>query len=132
MKPLEDAEVAAWIAKAGGDLRMARYAVAVDDPLFDQACFHAQQTAEKALKALAVALGLQLPRTHDLLVLLDVICAVLPDVRILDAEAELLSNYSVGPRYPSFLAAETEEESWSAVHCCTTVLDWVVNRLGAG
>ena len=129
MRRRDDVEVAAWLAKADGDLRMARFAVNHVDPLFDQACFHAQQAAEKALKALAVALELSPPRTHDLLVLLAALRATLPEAAALEGEAELLSNYSVGPRYPSFLAAETEEEAHAAIAAATTVVQWVLARV---
>ena len=37
--------------------------------IFETLCFHAQQAAEKAIKAVLVAEGADLPRTHDLGVL---------------------------------------------------------------
>ena len=129
MRRRDDVEVAAWLAKADGDLRMARFAVGHVDPLFDQACFHAQPAAEKALKGLVVALEVEPQRTHDLLVLLAGLRATLPDAATLEGEAELLSNYSVGPRYPSFLAAETEEEAHAAIAAATTVVQWVLARV---
>jgi HEPN domain-containing protein len=42
--------------------------------------FHAQQAAEKLLKAALVGTGLQYPRTHRLLDLLDALCAARTDV----------------------------------------------------
>lgn len=65
------AAVAAWIALAQTDLRMARLAFADDPPMFRQVCFHSQQVAEKMLKAMPERQGLATPRTHDLLVLVD-------------------------------------------------------------
>ena len=48
MKP----ETAEWIQKAEGDRGTARREFAVEDtPNYDAVCFHAQQCAEKYLKA---------------------------------------------------------------------------------
>ncbi len=45
----------AWLAKARSDLLCIRNNLASDDVPTDAVCFHAQQAAEKALKALIVA-----------------------------------------------------------------------------
>ena len=71
MKRRNDPEVDAWLVKADGDLRMARFALTTKDPLLDQACFHSQQAVEKALKAPLVAAEQAVPKTHDLLLLAD-------------------------------------------------------------
>ena len=63
MKPLTQE----WVAKAEADLRIARHAHAMADPPgHDAACFHAQQAAEKYLKALLQERVCPFPRTHDL------------------------------------------------------------------
>jgi HEPN domain-containing protein len=46
----------AWLAKAASDLRSARILADADDPPLDAAVYHCQQAAEKAVKALLVAL----------------------------------------------------------------------------
>jgi len=47
MKP----ETQEWIEKAEGDLKVARRETQTADPVYDAVCFHAQQCAEKYLKA---------------------------------------------------------------------------------
>ena len=61
--------VASWLAYAESDLAVAGGA---DRPgvLTETLCFHAQQAAEKAIKAGLVAGGAEPPRTHDLEMLL--------------------------------------------------------------
>jgi len=62
------AEVAAeWIAKAENDLLNAAHTLklAARCPT-DTVCFHAQQCAEKYLKALLTLRGSDFPKTHDL------------------------------------------------------------------
>ena len=130
MKQRDDPEVAAWSTKAFGDLRMALLALDTDDPLLDQACFHSQQAVEKALKALMVAIGHPVPRTHDLLVILDGLADSFPDLNQLAPALAALNPYSVTPRYPSWLAPETLDEATEAVQSAETILQAVQDELG--
>lgn len=67
MKP----ETREWVEKAEGDFRTARRELlAPDSPNYDAVCFHAQQCAEKYLKARLVEAGVSFPRIHDLTALL--------------------------------------------------------------
>lgn len=62
-------EATRWLALAAGDLLVAQR-IAADDELPQRAaCFHAQQAAEKALKALLVQLSIPFRKTHDLVLL---------------------------------------------------------------
>jgi HEPN domain-containing protein len=59
-----------WMQKAANDLLNVENNLASDSVPWDTVCFHAQQAAEKLLKALLVARGEVVPRTHDLSALL--------------------------------------------------------------
>jgi len=115
MKRHDDPEVAAWLKKAEGDLRMARLAIESKDPLWDQACFHCQQAAEKSLKAISVACEQLVPRTHDLVRVIELLAEYLPKVEELGEHAAVLTPFGVSPRYPSFLASETETQATDAL-----------------
>jgi len=115
MKRRDDPEVAAWLRKAEGDLRMARLAIETEDPLWDQACFHCQQAAEKSLKAISVACEQPVPRTHDLVRVIQLLAEYLPRVEELGEHAAVLTPFGVSPRYPTFLASETETEATDAL-----------------
>lgn len=67
LRPEEDA--IRWLTFAAQDLRMAE--LALQEGLFNQACFHAQQCAEKSLKALIAWRGEVIPRAHALVDLID-------------------------------------------------------------
>src|SRR5437867_2053447 len=68
-----------WVAKAEGDfVTAARDLRARKAPNYDAACFHAQQCAEKYLKARLQEANTPFPRTHDLEVLLDLLLPIEP------------------------------------------------------
>jgi len=56
----------AWLRKAKNDLRNIELVLPADDCPLDTVAFHAQQAAEKAIKALLGFLGIQPPHIHDL------------------------------------------------------------------
>lgn len=89
-----------WVEKAENDLRNATYTLTlVEDCPFDTVCFHAQQGAEKYIKAVLTARQIEFPRTHDLLEL----AWLLPEEIGLRAEIVSLSElnrYAVEARYP--------------------------------
>jgi len=61
-----------WLRYARSDLELARV-VRPDEVLFEGLCFHAQQAAEKALKAVLIAKGVPPPKTHNIRTLLDLL-----------------------------------------------------------
>ncbi|MDP7129290.1 MAG: HEPN domain-containing protein [Planctomycetota bacterium] len=87
-------------------------------------CFHTQQAAEKALKALLIAHGISSPKTHNIRTLLDLLP---PDRSPPPAvvEAASLTGYAVTPRYPGDYEAEGEEEYHLAMEQAEAVVNWV-------
>lgn len=94
--------VQAWIRKADGDLRAAERLIEephVGDDHFP-AAFHAQQAAEKYLKAFLVRYQIPFPKTHDIGRILDLTSQVDPVLSgELDA-APTLTPFGVEFRYP--------------------------------
>ena len=65
-----------WIEKADHDLRNAEHTLTIaDDCPFDTVCFHAQQCVEKYLKGWLASRRIDFPRSHDLVVLLNLALA---------------------------------------------------------
>lgn len=121
----------AWLRFARSDLFVAENKLG--ESLFETHCFHAQQAAEKALKALMIHSNLlPVPRTHDLSQILNVLAAALPGLppEILDSAS--LSLYAVESRYPGFDDPVTEEEWKEAVRIAKTVLDWAISIIEQG
>ncbi|MBN2181121.1 MAG: HEPN domain-containing protein [Sedimentisphaerales bacterium] len=75
MKPM----TTEWISKAEGDFAiMERECLVTDNPNYDGICFHAQQCAEKYLKARLCEADISFGKIHDLVVLLDKIHEIEP------------------------------------------------------
>jgi HEPN domain-containing protein len=90
-----------WLAKANSDLAASRRLLDAGGP-YDAVCFHAQQAAEKALKAWLAIADAPIPRTHDLEEL-QALCLALPQPQMASGlEALDLSNltpFAVEARY---------------------------------
>ncbi len=97
MKPL----TREWVEKAEGDFATARRELrARKDPNYDAACFHAQQCAEKYLKACLQEEDLPFGRTHNLSALLDLWLPLEPSWESLRPELRALTAFAIGVRYP--------------------------------
>lgn len=69
--------VAEWVSKAEGDfLTAGRELRARKSPNYDAVCFHAQQCAEKYLKAVLQENGKRIPKIHFLFELLALILVI--------------------------------------------------------
>lgn len=93
-------ETKEWVSKAEGDWRVAQRERAADDPVNDAVCFHAQQCAEKYLKALLVENDVVFAKTHDLVFLLGLKREALTGLDSLREALARLSAYAVTFRYP--------------------------------
>ena len=90
-----------WIHKAEGDLATARRELrARTAPNYDAACFHAQQCAEKYLKALLQEAAIPFGKTHNLSLLLDLLKECHPGLELLRPTLAILNAYAVEYRYP--------------------------------
>jgi HEPN domain-containing protein len=90
-----------WIEKAEGDFRtMRRELHARSAPNYDAVCFHAQQCAEKYLKAFLHEHGQVVPRTHSLLELLAILLKLEPTFQLIQVDLNVLEGAAVQYRYP--------------------------------
>ena len=97
MKPL----TAEWVTKAEGDFAtMEREAQVTENPNFEAVCFHAQQCAEKYLKARLCEAGIAFGKVHDLAALLASAVDAEPSWECFREDLAYLSAFSVSVRYP--------------------------------
>ena len=122
------AEVGPWIQVAEEDYLLAKVALRRKAPLTYGACFHAQQCAEKYLKAALVARQQPFPRVHDLAALGD-LCAQAGLVLGIDVDdLDTLSSYAVRARYPGEQPSPSEAQE--AVRIATSVRKLIRGFLG--
>jgi HEPN domain-containing protein len=120
-----DPEVAAWLSKSAADLRIAGRELAVHDPPnLDAVCFHAQQAAEKLLKAAIVAHRQRPPKVHDLVHLGTLLRRIVPRWSFPVDELSDLSSLAVDARYPGF--ESTPEQAAEAFRIALRV--WIELR----
>ncbi len=114
-----------WLRKAINDLRAAR--ILLDADLPDEAAFHAQQAAEKALKALVVALGRRPPKTHSIERLLAMLEDQVDVAWAYQEDLPALTYYAVEVRYPA--PPVHHEEAEEALRLAGKTVAWARERL---
>ena len=103
-----------WLRYAAEDLTTAETLLAQAHIPPRQACWHAQQAAEKALKAVLIFLQIDFRRTHDLNVLRD----LLPEgwqLKTALPNLDDLSKWAVEARSPEKMREATKAEASTAV-----------------
>ncbi len=90
-----------WIIKAEEDyVTLEILARSRKHRIFNSLCFHAQQCAEKYLKALLASHGISPPRTHDLISLANLLGPKEPTIELAKDLLQRLNSYAVENRYP--------------------------------
>ena len=121
--------VAEWVSKAEGDfLTASRELRARKSPNYDAVCFHAQQCAEKYLKAILQENDIRIPKIHFLLELLAMILKFDSSYEFLKADLQVLEDYAVRFRYPGETAEK--EDAQSAYAAAGTTRKFIRQKLG--
>ena len=101
MKPDRMEEAQRWLRQSQNDLAAGGAMRA--NGFYAQACFQAQQAAEKALKALAYLKGERFVHGHSVKVLLDDLVVTYPELATVGDGAGQLDLYYITARYPNAL-----------------------------
>lgn len=121
-----------WVAKAEGDLENARLVLGAGPagPM-DTVAFHAQQCAEKYLKALLCFRREDVPRIHDVEALL-ARTRIWGRVEVTVEESRLLTDYATVTRYPGDYEPVSHEEAGHAVELADRIRAAVREELPGG
>jgi HEPN domain-containing protein len=119
----------AWLAKAENDLLNIENNLSASRIPWDTVCFHAQQAAEKLLKAYLVYHGHPLIRTHDLVALLAACTEINADLAALQQDCQRLSYYGVSSRYPADLYEPNEKDGRDTIEAVHRVRVAIMPRL---
>jgi HEPN domain-containing protein len=93
-------------------------------------CFHAQQAAEKTIKAVLIACGIEPPRTHSITALIDLLPPNIPRPDDLMA-ARTLTSFAAVTRYPGQAGPVSEEDYREAVRLAEAVVAWAEEAIGS-
>jgi HEPN domain-containing protein len=121
-------DVEQWLAFAKADLRAARLLLSDAEVPARIACFHAQQAAEKAIKAVLISEQTSFRKTHDVLVLVGLLPVEL--VKALDwTDPVVLQQWAVDGRYPGDLPDATPSEAAEVLETASAIVALMENHL---
>jgi len=121
--PADPSDPRAWMTRAYSNLRLAENGRS-QDVMLEDLCFNTQQAAEKALKAVCLLKGLEFPKTHSIVRLLDIIESGGVTIPEAVKAADILTQYAVQTRYPGPVEEITQEEYEEALSLAAKVIFW--------
>ncbi len=114
-------KVRQWVAYADEDLELAQHALGMGRRCPHRlVAYHAQQCAEKYLKAYLVHRGVDFPYTHNITLLLE-LCQPSAEWSADLQEADTLTRFSVRARYPGEDVIVSPESAAQAVTVASRV-----------
>ncbi|MGA2975641.1 MAG: HEPN domain-containing protein [Spirochaetia bacterium] len=117
-----------WLRHARSHLALAVAVGPVGDVLAETLCYHAQQAAEKALKAVLINVGVEFPRTHSLRLLVDLLPPTLRTKSVLES-AVALTDYAVTARYPGEIEPISQLELEESIRIARGVVSWAESKV---
>ena len=118
-----------WLNRARSDLSMAQ--AEIPGVYLEDFCFHAQQAAEKALKALLIHRNIRFRYVHNVGELIGALEQAGGDVPETVREAASLTDFAVEARYPGLGEPVTPEERQQVVSLAEAIVLWVEQQIEA-
>ena len=115
-----------WLNRARSNLLRAKEEV--PGVYLEDLCFDAQQAAEKAIKGVLLARGIDFPYIHDLARLLTLLKQDGEVLRPSLVSAARLTRFAFGTRYPGTDGVTTDDYR-QAVAIAETVVAWAAERI---
>jgi HEPN domain-containing protein len=115
-----------WLRFAHDDIETAEYLLDYKPRKLEIICYHSQQCAEKALKAILALHQKEIPRTHEFRILADGLKDFNYDLLSLSQPLANLQPYAVAVRYPYQLDLREGDEI-QAIKSARSVLRFCSN-----
>ena len=119
-------EVRGWLLRASEDLRAGRHDLTAAPPLLNDVAFHAQQCAEKSMKALLVHREQPFRKTHNLTELGGSVARLEPALTDLMRAASLMTEFAWRFRYPGDSASIHHADAVRAIDLASEVLAAII------
>ena len=116
-----------WLRVGREDLSAAQLGAELLSPAI--LCFHAQQAAEKALKAVLTSREIDFPYTHDIGELVSTLEQNGVECTAVSPEANRLTRYAVLTRYPGLSEPITNEEYQAAARLAEEIFEWAESQI---
>ncbi len=126
--PEAAAEAQRWIRYAREELALAKVIAAATDSPYRLVCWHSQQAAEKALKAVLIVSGIGFPRTHNLVALRVLLPTAISEKMNISELAEL-TQWGMESRYPGDWDAPSANAAAAMIEAAESVVA-VAGELG--
>ncbi|QXO94627.1 HEPN domain-containing protein [Methanospirillum purgamenti] len=118
-----------WLIRSRSNLCRAQSGQTSDEILFEDLCFDCQQSVEKSLKGLLIAIDIEAPRTHNISILIEYLAKTgitIPHQVIIASD---LTEFAVQTRYPGIYEPITGEEFAESLEIAENVYSWVLSEL---
>ncbi len=122
-------EIEKWIMKAENDLSSAKKLIMGNNPIPDTAIYHTQQCAEKILKAFLYAKKISIPKTHDIVLLTELIIDIDNSFEKIIEYAECLTPFATAFRYPGIDLEPNINEVNEAIEMADFILNFTKNKI---
>ena len=123
-------DVGEWIRYAQMDYDAAKNMSILHKPVpLEIVCYHCQQSAEKILKAYAIAKGESLIKTHDLRILITQCLKHEKAFGSLSVACSALTDYAALTRYPAGADDVNESDMGAALKNAVEVLEFTKGKL---
>ena len=117
------------LQKAQNDLFAANTVITTGQAL-DTVCFHAQQAAEKSLKALLAAEDIPFPKRHDIGELVTLLESRFPTIGEMRSGLISLTPYAVEMRYDNSMTPDHDEAA-DAISIAERVFSFATDYIGS-
>lgn len=116
-----------WIKRSKSSLLLGK-AKKSEEIYYEDLCFQLQQSAEKALKAYLIFLGISPPKSHSFNIILQELGKYIQYPEELEMVIDL-NDYAVQARYPGDFTKIDEEEYKTALRIAENVFEWVKENI---
>ncbi len=120
-----------WLDRARGHLALAKQ-TKPEEAFWEDLCFHAQQAAEIAIKAVYQHNDLLYHYTHDIQELGKGLGKSGVPITSAVTEAAMLTQYASETRYPGQFDPVTRKEYQEALRVAESVVAWAEEHMGSG
>lgn len=117
-----------WFKKAESDLLVIKNNLLSKEIPVDACCFHAQQAAEKYMKAYLVSRMINFPKTHDLQSLLNLCISINASFNNILEPSIRLSDFAIAPRYPDAFDDLTFDDALNAQKDAVEIKEFILKN----